>query len=167
MAHLAEVSLMSDDKVPLTLKGKEALEAELKNLKSVVRPEVIDAIEKARAHGDLSENAEYHAAREKQSFVEGRILEIGDRLARAEVIDPSKIESEKVVFGATVKLLDENGNSKCYQIVGDPEADLAKNRISISSPLSRALLNKQEGDEAVVKSPKGDIVYEIVSIEYI
>lgn len=157
---------MSDEKVPITVLGKEALEAELKKLKSVDRPEIIDAIDKARALGDLSENAEYHSAKEKQSFIEGRIAEIGDKLARAEVIDPSKIESEKIVFGATVGLIDENGSAKTYQIVGDPEANLEKGKISVSSPIARALLGKEEGDEAVVRSPKGEIVYEITSVEY-
>jgi transcription elongation factor GreA len=154
------------DKVPITLGGKTALEEELKHLKSVERPAVIEAIATARAHGDLSENAEYSAAREKQSFIEGRILDIGDKLARAEVIDPSTIQSTKVVFGATVKLVDEDGNEVQYQIVGDPEANLQKGKISISSPIARAILGKEAGDEAVVKSPKGNIVFEITSVEY-
>lgn len=155
-----------DDKIPITINGKEALEAELKQLKSVDRPAIIEAIEKARAHGDLSENAEYQSAREKQSFIEGRILDIGDKLARAEVIDPSKIQSSKVVFGATVGLIDENGVSKTYQIVGDPEANLDKGKISVSSPIARALLGKEVGDEAIVRSPKGEIVYEISKLEF-
>ncbi len=155
------------DKVPMTLTGKLALEDELKRLKSVDRPAVIEAIAVARAHGDLSENADYSAAREKQSFIEGRILEIGDKLARAEVIDPKAIKSEKIVFGATVTVADEDGKKQRYQIVGETEADLSKGKISISSPIARALLSKMEGDEAVVKSPKGEIVYEILSIEYI
>lgn len=154
------------DKMPITLQGKLALEEELRQLKSVERPAVIEAIAIARAHGDLSENAEYSAAREKQSFIEGRILDIGDKLARAEVIDTASIKSTKVVFGATVVLVDENGNEVQYQIVGDPEANLEKQKISISSPIARAVLGKEAGDEAVVKSPKGNIVYEISSVEY-
>ncbi|NCN39810.1 transcription elongation factor GreA [bacterium] len=157
---------MAEEKVPMTKQGKEALEAELKRLKTVDRPAVIEQISIARAHGDLSENAEYAAAREKQGFIEGRVLEIGDRLARAEVIDVSAIESDKIVFGATVSLVDEDGNKKLYQLVGEPEADIEAGKLSIKAPLARALLGKYEGDEAVVKSPKGDIVYEIVSIEY-
>ena len=157
---------MTSDKIPITLLGKLALEEELKRLKSVDRPSVIEAIATARAHGDLSENADYSAARERQSFLEGRILEIGDKLARAEVIDPSKIQSEKVSFGATVKVVDENGKSSIYQIVGEPEADLAAGKLSVTSPLSRALMGKRIGDEAVVRSPKGEITYEIIELEY-
>ncbi len=151
----------------MTLSGKMALEEELKKLKTIDRPAVIEAIAVARAHGDLSENADYSAAREKQSFIEGRILEIGDKLARAEVIDPKSIKSEKVVFGATVTVADEDGRKQKYQIVGETEADLAKGKISISSPIARALLSKSVSDDAIVKSPKGEIVYEILSIEYI
>ena len=155
------------DKLPITLSGKLALEEELKRLKSVDRPSVIEAIATARAHGDLSENADYSAAREKQSFIEGRIGEIGDKLARAEVIDPSQIKSERVLFGASVVVRDPDGKSSKYQIVGEPEADLSNKKISVSSPLARALLNKIEGDECIVKSPKGDIVYEIEKVEFI
>lgn len=155
------------DKIPITLQGKLALEEELRHLKSVERPAVIEAIATARAHGDLSENAEYSAAREKQSFIEGRILDLGDKLARAEVIDPTSIETTKVVFGATVDLVDEDGHEVTYQIVGDPEADLEKRKISISSPIARAVLGKEAGDEAVVKSPKGNIVYEIAAVRYV
>jgi transcription elongation factor GreA len=156
-----------EDKIPLTIAGKEALEAELKRLKGVERPAIIHAIEVARANGDLSENADYQFAKEKQSFIEGRILDIGDKLARAEVIDPSKIQAEKVVFGATVTLVDEDGKERRYQIVGEPEADLEKGKISVSSPISRALLGKIAGDEAVVRSPKGEVVYEVSKVEYI
>lgn len=155
------------DKVPITVIGKAALEDELRRLKSVDRPAVIEAIATARAHGDLSENAEYSAAREKQSFIEGRIAEIGDRLARADVIDPRMIQSEKVLFGATVTLTDSDGRVKTYQIVGEPEADFERARISISSPLARALMGKRVGDEAVVRSPKGEIVYNVEKIEYV
>src|SRR5688572_5762607 len=119
------------DKIPLTLEGKHALEEELKRLKTVDRPAVIEQIAIARAHGDLSENAEYSAAREKQGFIEGRILDIGDKLARAEVIDPSSIKSEKVLFGATVKIVDHDGKEMVCQIVGEPEADLSKHKISV------------------------------------
>ena len=154
------------DKKPLTVKGKEKIEAELKQLKEVERPTVIEAIKVAREHGDLSENAEYAAAREKQAFIEGRILEIGGIIATAEVIDPSKIESEKIVFGATVGVVNEDGKEDCYQIVGEAEADLESNLISVSSPLAKALLGKEEGDDAIVKSPKGNIEYEVLSVEY-
>lgn len=157
---------MSEEKVPMTLAGKVALEKELKKLKTEDRPAVIEQISIARAHGDLSENAEYAAAREKQGFIEGRILEIGDQLARAEVIDVAGIDSEKIVFGATVKLVDEEGREKVYQIVGEPEADVENGKLSIKAPIARALLGKFEGDEATVRSPKGETVYEIVSIEY-
>lgn len=156
-----------NDKIPLTLAGKIALEDELKHLKAVERPAIIEAISAARELGDLSENAEYSSAREKQSFIEGRILDIGDKLARAEVIDPKNVKSEKVLFGATVFVSDEDGKKHKYQIVGEPEADLASGKISVSSPLARALLGKQIGDETTVKTPKGDIVYEIVKIEYV
>lgn len=155
------------DKIPITLKGKLALEEELKKLKTQDRPTVIEAIAVARAHGDLSENADYSAAREKQSFIEGRILEIGDKLARAEIIDPTQIKATKVLFGATVTVYDEDKKTHKYQIVGEPEADLNAKRISINSPLARALMNKEEGDECIVKSPKGEIIYEIAKIEYI
>lgn len=155
------------DKIPITKKGKDALEEELRQLKTVARPEVIEQIAVARAHGDLSENAEYAAAREKQGFIEGRIQEIGDRLARAEVIDPTQIQSEKIVFGATVTLFDEDGQEKCYQIVGEPEADLENGKISVLSPIARALLGKMEGDEVLVKTPKGGVNYEVSKIEYI
>ncbi len=155
------------DKIPLTLEGKLHLEEELKRLKSVERPAVIEAIAVARAHGDLSENADYSAAREKQSFIEGRILDIGDKLARAEVIDPKTIKAEKILFGATVTVSDPDGKETQVQIVGEPEADISKGKISITSPLARALVGKTEGDEALVRSPKGEIAYEILSIEYV
>jgi len=155
------------DKVPITLTGKISLEEELKRLKTVERPTVIEQIARARENGDLSENADYAAAREKQSFIEGRILDIGDKLARAEVIDPKSIQTDKIVFGASVGLVDEDGKPVRYQIVGEPEADLAKGRLSVSAPLARALLGKKVGDEAVVRSPKGESIYEVSSIEYI
>ncbi len=155
------------DKIPITLEGKLALEEEMKRLKSVDRPSVIEAIAAARAQGDLKENAEYAAAREKQSFIEGRILDIGDKLARAEVIDPKSIKSDKVMFGATVTLTDEDGKVVKYSIVGEPEADFNKGRISISAPLARAIIGKKVGEEAEAKTPKGPVVYEITKIDYI
>ena len=155
------------DKVPMTLEGKKQLEVELKHLVSVERPSVVKAIEVARDHGDLSENADYSAAKERQGFVEGRIQEIGDRLARAEVIDISKVKSDKVVFGATVTLEDqESGDEVTYQIVGLDEADIKKSKISINSPIARALIGKKEGEEAEVNAPKGKIIYDIVGLKY-
>lgn len=154
------------DRVLITVTGKQALEEELKTLKAVDRPKIIEQISIARAHGDLSENADYAAAKEKQSFIEGRIQEIGDRLARAEVIDPKTIKSEKVVFGASVVLENPDGDTVSYQIVGEPEANLEKKRLSLSSPLARALLGKEVGDEVQVLSPKGKLAYTIVALDY-
>ena len=154
------------DRVPITVSGKLALEEEMKGLKAVDRPAIIAAIATARAHGDLSENADYQAAKEKQGFIEGRIQEIGDKLARAEVIDPSQIKSEKVVFGATVILENPDGNTVTYQIVGEPEANIEKQKLSLSSPLARALLGKEVGDDVKVNSPKGPLIYTIVSFEF-
>jgi transcription elongation factor GreA len=154
------------DKIPLTLSGKVALEEELKKLKAVDRPLVIEQIARARENGDLSENADYAAAREKQSFIEGRILDIGDKLARAEVIDPKSIQSDRILFGANIVLKDEDGHDLRYQIVGEPEADLSKGRLSVNAPIARALLGKRVGDEAVVRTPKGQSTYEVVAIEY-
>ncbi len=154
------------DSLPLTLAGKHMLEEELKTLKNVERPKVIEAISIARAHGDLSENADYAAAKEKQSFIEGRIQEIGDKLARAEVIDPKNIKSTKVVFGATVQVENEDGDAFTYQIVGEAESNLEKLRISLSSPIAKALLGKEVGDEIQVQSPKGKVVYTITALEY-
>jgi len=156
-----------NDKIPLTMTGKLALEEELKHLKSVERPAIIEAISLAREQGDLSENAEYSSAREKQSFIEGRILDIGDKLARAEIIDPKGVKSDKVLFGATVHVTDDAGKKHTYQIVGEPEADLARGKISVTSPIAKALLGKLVGDEAVVKSPKGEVIYEIAKVEYV
>jgi len=154
------------EKVPMTVEGKRALEDELRHLKSVERPRVIEQIAIARAHGDLSENADYSAAREKQGFIEGRILEIGDKLARAEVIDPAQIKSEKIVFGATVTMTDDSGKEIVYQIVGETEGDLAKGKLSVKAPLARTLMGKAVGDEAVLKTAKGESTYEIANIEY-
>ncbi len=156
-------------KVPMTVAGAEKLRQELEELKTVKRPRVIEAIAEARAHGDLKENAEYHAAREQQSFIEGRIAEINSKLANAEIIDVSKINANgKVIFGATVDLVnEETGEEVTYQIVGDDEADVKAHRISISSPIARALIGREEGDIAVVKAPGGDQEYEIVAVRYI
>jgi transcription elongation factor GreA len=156
------------DRVLITVTGAERLHAELKNLKSVQRPKVIAAIAEARSHGDLSENAEYDAAKEQQAFVEGRIAELNSQLSIAEVIDPTKLNANgKVVFGAYVTLFDEQKEKEVtYQVVGNLEADLAKSQISLSSPVGKALIGKQEGDEVVVKAPAGDQVYEVLSIRY-
>ena len=147
--------------------GKGCLE-ELKNLKTVERPAIIAAIAEARAHGDLSENAEYHAAREKQSFIEGRILELEDAMSRAQVIDTAALSGDKIVFGANVLLFDEEAEDEIsYQIVGQYEADLEKGRISVQSPLARALIGKSVGDTAEVASPNGGKSYEILKVEYV
>ncbi len=151
----------------MTVLGRKALDEELRQLKTVERPKVILAIEEARAHGDLSENADYSAAKERQGFIEGRIQEINAKIARAQVIDTSTIQSEKVVFGAIVNLTDaESGNEFTYQIVGEDEADIKKGKVAITSPIARALIGKQEGDEVIVHAPKGKIAYEINSIRY-
>ena len=156
------------DRVLLTVTGAERLHAELKNLKSVRRPKVIAAIAEARSHGDLSENAEYDAAKEQQAFIEGRIAELNSQLSIAEVIDPTKLNANgKVVFGAYVTLFDEQKEKEVtYQLVGNLEADLAKSQISLSSPVGKALIGKQEGDEVIVKAPAGDQVYEVLSVRY-
>ena len=155
------------DKVPMTNNSYDFMEAELKTLKSEERPNIIKAIAEAREHGDLSENAEYHAAKEQQSFIEGRILEIEDKLRRAEVINPSSINSNKIVFGATIKLYDESSNLEItYKIVGVDETKIEKGLISYSSPVARSLMGKSEGDIAEVKTPGGKTTYEILKIEY-
>jgi len=151
----------------MTRGGFTALDSELKVLKSQERPAVIRAIAEAREHGDLSENAEYHAAREKQSFIEGRIKELEATLSRAEVIDPSRF-SGSVKFGATITLVDEDTDErKTYQIVGEPEADIEAGKLNIRSPLARALIGKGEGDSVEVKTPGGQRSYEVLSIQYI
>lgn len=156
------------DRIPMTAEGYQRLEAELKHLKHVERPEVIKAIAEAREHGDLSENAEYHAARERQSFIEGRVGELEDKISRAEVIDPATLSGETVKFGATVTLLDEDTEEKStYQIVGEDEADVAKGRIAITAPLSRALIGKSVGDTVEVRTPKGEKAYEIVQVRFL
>jgi transcription elongation factor GreA len=155
------------EKIPMTASGFQALEAEIKHLKQVERPAVIKAISEARAHGDLSENAEYHSAKERQSFIEGRVLELEDKLSRAQVIDVSKLSGKAVKFGATVTLVDEDTDQKSkYQIVGDLEADFAKGRISISSPLARALIGKSSGDTVEVNTPSGGRSYEVMKVEF-
>ncbi len=153
----------------MTVKGAEALRDELNELKSVTRPKITAAIAEAREHGDLKENAEYHAAREQQSFCEGRIKEIEGKLADAEIIDVSKIEpSGRVIFGTTVTLYNlETEESVTYQIVGEDEADVAAGKISVVSPIARAIMGKHEGDEVVVKAPAGDLEFEIESVAYI
>ncbi|RIJ25811.1 transcription elongation factor GreA [Henriciella barbarensis] len=154
-------------RTPMTAEGHAALDAELKHLKSVERPAVIAAIAEAREHGDLSENAEYHAAKEKQSFIEGRVAELEDKLARAEVIDVTKLKGDKVVFGATVTLIDADTEKEVtYRIVGEDEADIAKGKVSIQSPIARALIGKTVGDEAEVAAPGGARVYEIENVEF-
>ena len=155
-----------NEKVPMLEEGYRALEAELKNLKSVERPAVVQAIEEARAHGDLSENAEYHAAKEKQGHIEGRIMELEGKISRAQVIDPTSLSGETVVFGATVTMLDENDDEVVYQIVGADEGDVKIGRISYQSPIARALIGKRVEDEVEVKAPGGDRYYEITKIEF-
>lgn len=156
-------------KVPLTAVGAVKLREELQRLKSVERPRIINAIAEARAHGDLKENAEYHAAKEQQSFIEGRINDIESQLSSAQIIDVTTLNPNgKVVFGTTVDLVDEeSGDEVTYQIVGDLEADIKQNKISVSSPIARALIGKEEGDVAVVKAPAGDRHYEIMAVRYI
>ena len=156
-------------KTPMTVVGAEKLKAELQRLKTVERPRIIQAIAEARSHGDLSENAEYHAAKEQQGFVEGRIAELEMKLATAQVIDPKTVNAgERVVFGATLSLRDDNaGVEVTYQIVGDFEADIAQGMISISSPIARALIGKELGDLVEVQVPGGVRSYEILDIQYI
>ncbi len=155
--------------IPITKRGAEKLKAELHQLKTVERPWVINAISEARAQGDLSENAEYDAAKDRQGFIEGRIQEVEGKLSAAQIIDPSEVDAGgRVVFGSTVELQDdETGTKVTYQIVGEDEADLKKGLINISSPIARALIGKEEGDTAVVQAPGGEKHYEIVSVQYI
>jgi transcription elongation factor GreA len=155
-------------RTPMTLRGAEALRAELKRLKSEARPNVIKAITEARGHGDLSENAEYHAAREQQGFIEGRIGDIESKLANAEIIDPTRLAAtDKVVFGATVELEDQDGGVRVmYQIVGEDEADIRAGRISVTSPIARAVIGKSAGEVVDVAAPGGMHSYEIVAVRY-
>ena len=156
-------------KVPLTVVGAEQLKAELQHLKSVERPRVIAAIAEARSHGDLSENAEYDAAKERQGFVEGRIAEIEGKLSNAQIIDPSTLDADgRVVFGATVQLLDmETDDEVRYQIVGDDEADIKLGKVSVNSPIARALIGKEAGDVAEVQAPGGLREYEVLDVQYL
>ncbi|MEL6979302.1 MAG: transcription elongation factor GreA [Pseudomonadota bacterium] len=156
------------DKIPMTAEGHEKLQTELKELKSVERPAVIKAIAEAREHGDLSENAEYHAAREKQSFIEGRIMELEGMIGRADVIDPKRLSGDAIKFGATVTLVDEDTEEeKTYQIVGEVEADIENGRLNINSPLARALIGKEEGDGVEVMTPGGGRSYEVVAVKFL
>ncbi|MBM3573550.1 MAG: transcription elongation factor GreA [Alphaproteobacteria bacterium] len=156
------------EKIPMTAAGLARLQEELRNLKAVERPAIIKAIAEARQHGDLSENAEYHAARERQSFIEGRIVELEDKVSRTEVIDVSKLSGKTVTFGATVTLADEDTDEKSvYQIVGTDEADIAQGRLSVTAPLARALIGKKVGDSAEVTTPRGGTKsYEVVKLEF-
>ncbi len=155
------------DKFPITADGFRKIEEEVKQLKTEERPAVIKAIAEAREHGDLSENAEYHAAREKQSFIEGRILDLEDKIARAEIIDPESLSGDTVKFGATVKVVDEETDEELtYQIVGAYEADLTRNLIAINAPIARAFIGKAEGDSVEVQAPGGSRYYEILSVAY-
>jgi transcription elongation factor GreA len=157
------------NKVPMTVLGESRLREELEQLKKVERPRISQAIAEARAHGDLKENAEYHAAREQQSFAEGRVMDIESKLAEAQVIDVTKIpKSGKVIFGVTVDLINvDNDEQVRYQIVGEDEAEIKSNKISVTSPIARALIGKEEGDVAVVRAPGGDIEYEIDRVQHI
>lgn len=159
---------MAQDVLPITLRGKQQLETELKKLIHEERPAVIKAIEEARAQGDISENAEYESAKERQGLIEGRIQEIQGKIAGAEVIDPASIQSDKIVFGATVELLDTESDEKVtYQIVGVDEADVKKGMVSIMSPIARAMIGKVQGQAVIVQSPKGDKEYEIISFKFV
>ena len=156
------------DKIPMTAEGLAQLEEELRHLRNTARPEVIRAIAQAREHGDLSENAEYHAARDRQSFIEGRLGELEDKVARAEVIDVSKLSGKSVKFGATVTLVDEDTDEKLtYQLVGEDEADVKQGRLAITAPLARALIGKSTGDTVEVHTPKGEKAYEIRRVKYV
>ena len=156
------------DKVPMTAQGYSSLEEELRYLKTTARPEVIRAIAEAREHGDLSENAEYHAARERQSFIEGRVAELEDKIARAEVIDVTTLDGDTVKFGATVTLVDEDTDAEtAYQLVGEMEADVKNGRLAITAPLARALIGKEVGDSVEVMTPAGSKAYEILKVQFV
>jgi len=156
------------EKVPMTAGGYQALDEELKRLKTVERPAVVSAIAEARSHGDLSENAEYHAAKDRQGWIEGQIAEIEDRMARAQVIDVSKLSGKQVKFGATVSVVDEDTEEKArYQIVGEHEADVKSGRVSITSPIARAMIGKEKGDTVEVNTPSGVKAYEITKVEWV
>ena len=154
-------------KIPMTVDGYNHLHEELKRLKTVERPSVVRAIAEARTHGDLAENAEYHAARERQSFIEGRLAELEDKIARAEVIDVSKLSGSVVKFGATVTLADEETDEEqTFRIVGEDEADIKNGRLSVTSPLARALIGKTNGDSVEVSTPRGNKSYEVVTVAF-
>jgi transcription elongation factor GreA len=154
-------------KIPMTAEGYNRLQEELQHLRLTARPEVIQAIAEAREHGDLSENAEYHAARDRQSFIEGRVAEIEDQMARAEVIDVSKLSGDTVKFGATVTIADEDTDEETtYQIVGEVEADVKENKISVTSPIARGLIGKRVGDSVEIETPKGQKFFEIVDVRF-
>ena len=155
------------EKVPMLAEGHRKLTEQVRHLKTVERPEIVQAIEDARAHGDLSENAEYHAAKERQGHIEATIADLDDQLSRAMVIDPTTLSGDKVVFGATVSLVDEDEKKVKYQLVGQAEADANNGRISYNSPLGRALIGRQKGEEVEVTTPSGDRYYEIKKIEFI
>ncbi|MEK9793254.1 MAG: transcription elongation factor GreA [Gammaproteobacteria bacterium] len=156
------------DKIPMTVQGEKLLRDELSQLKSIKRPQISEAIKEAREKGDLKENAEYHAAREQQSFTEGRIKDIESKLSNAQIIDVTQIpKSDKVIFGTTVVVVDENNKKITYKIVGEDEADLKKGMISVTSPISRSLVGKCEGDVVNIKTPSGDIEYEIIEVMYV
>ena len=159
--------MASADKVPMLAEGHRMLSDELKRLRSEERPAIVEAIEAAREHGDISENAEYHAAKERQGQIEATIAELEDRLSRAMVIDPTTLSGDKVVFGATVTLKDEDGKKVKYQLVGQAEADASEGRISYNSPLGRALIGRQAGDDVEVSTPSGDRYYEVKKIEFL
>ena len=153
---------------PMTQEGYDQLKTELKHLTSIERQEIINAIAEARAHGDLSENAEYHAAKERQGYIEGRIQELNGKLSSANVIDVSKLSGDKIIFGATVKFVDvDTDDEKCFKIVGEDEADLEKNMISVNSPIARALIGKKEGDTLVIPIPKGSIEVEVLDVQFL
>ena len=155
------------EKEPITISGLQKLKLELDNLKNIKRPKIVAAIAEARAHGDLKENAEYHAAREQQSFVEGRIKDIEGKLSNSQIIDISRIpKSDKVIFGTTVIVADDD-KEITYKIVGEDEADLKKGKISVTSPISRSLVGKSEGDSVTIKTPSGEINYEIIEVKYV
>jgi transcription elongation factor GreA len=156
-------------KVPLTVAGADALKAELQRLKSVERPSIVKAIAEARAQGDISENAEYDAAKERQGFIEGRIIELESKLSSAQIIDPKLLEDDgRVVFGVTVDLeATESGDKMSYQIVGEDEADIKQSKVSFSSPIARAMIGKSAGDVVIVRAPGGEVEYEIVDVKYV
>ncbi len=156
-----------NEKVPMLADGHARLEAELKNLKSVERPAVVAAIEEARAHGDLSENAEYHAAKEQQGHIETRITELESKLSRADIIDPKSLNGDRIMFGATVTLIDEDDETVVYQIVGEDDSDVKGGKISYQSPIARALIGRRLGDEVEVRTPGGERYYDVEKIDFI